>query len=89
MYLLKSFADSQKISANYSTLEELLSIDWVNQYKSKYPMFHKFVVYQYSNYGDFGFCLMAKYLNIKDSVMIGYTSDNPVIRQLEILKELK
>jgi hypothetical protein len=71
----------------FSSLKELLNIEWVDTFRKLpngqiNPNFHQYSVSKHSNHKGYEYVLMAEYNNGYDWYMIGYLDENDIIKEL-------
>lgn len=79
-YRPSSFTGCKGEARDYNTLQELLTIDWVNHY-SKLPGFYRFSVSTYNKIIKY-WLLMAEYKDGFDWYVVGYIQSPIIAAQL-------
>lgn len=83
------FSGFENETKDFTSLEELLNIDWVDKFRKLPngdidPDFCQYSTKKHSDLKGYEYVLMAEYKNGYSSYVIGYMNENEVIKELPV-----
>ena len=81
------FTGFKNETRTFGSLKELLSIDWVDNFRKLPngqidPNFHQYSINKYSNHKGYEYILLAEYENGYKWWVIGFVDENEIIKEL-------
>ncbi len=77
------FSGFENETKEFSSLKELLSIEWVDSFRNQ-PDFHQFSINNPSSHSRSEYTLMAEYKNGNEWWVVGFIDENEIIKELPI-----